>query len=39
MSNSIEQQFGELNLSQEDNEQIFDQDDDSQDQRLVAIFS
>lgn len=34
MSNSLEQQFGDLNLSQEDHDQIFEQED-HQDQRLV----
>lgn len=34
MANSVEQQFSELNLSQEDHDQIFEQDD-HQDLRLV----
>lgn len=38
MSNSVEQQFSDLNLSQEDHDQIFEQDD-HQDQRLVGTYS
>lgn len=34
MSNSVEQQFSELNLSQEDHDQIFEQEDHQD--RLVA---
>lgn len=36
MSNSVEQQFSELSLSQEDHDQIFEQED-HQDQRSVYL--
>lgn len=37
MSNSVEQQFSELSLSQEDHDQY--EPEDHQDQRLVQVFS
>ncbi|XP_045784467.1 insulin-like growth factor 2 mRNA-binding protein 1 isoform X3 [Maniola jurtina] len=39
MSNSMEQQFGELSLSQEDHDQIFEQDDHQEQSRSRILIS